>query len=827
MTDALSLAVADINRLKNRTKRLQLFIELLRAFLLGMLALSVWTLINPASQFEQLFLALLVAAISFFFRGRRRQVTVDLENLALSLEIQNPDMQTSAMRLRDVTAQDLQLGEWRGRIAKHMAELRLYEAKRLLAQLSTLVVPLVFIGICWLQAVPSLSMALAEVKDVVARFSQGASLKIIQGATKEEESDKSIALENGKKVTVELLAQNLIEINVATSSRSAVPTIELKRLSGTKKEDAVFQSFQMLPRRSGFSEGLSGDQKSDGKDLKRSDRYTISFAVSEPVELVVPSISSDSVALLKVQQLPIPKVEMTVTSDLEDPWPDDQPLGLKIVVNAENPLQTVRLIIRSGQRVSKELVANVMAEDKKDLETDYRLILETYVESDMAEVELIAEAVDRAVPTPLIGQSEPIKINTASAYGRYRQALNTLRELKKKVDETLSKGNKSLPKEARELSTKAAQQAEKSPFFDGLDRVTIMRFGSRVAGLETSNPGAAEGIMTLSQELNDFLFEHEILDDRERDRDFFVAARALSRLIEQNQVKRPVALKTVTARLKKFLDDRLERWAKRVERLPKASVPPKWKDVKGKVFQGSMDEIDKLEDRNDLEKLKIAANQLENLSKSVVSYRAWIEELEAKEDQAREKEESERQEGLASARNVLRELQQRQGKITQYLDRSEQRSRADMEAVWPKARLEQNANTKEARRLEGQMRSLSPNAGVRIQAAIKAMEGTSEYGGSGNYVLAESNSDMAGRLLRQAEKDTQESQQKRRSRGRRRRVTGDNYYGQSVVGGDVEIKREYEVDRRYREAILDEVQNTGADDEQRTLLENYLRHVVR
>ena len=43
-----------------------------------------------------------------------------------------------------------------------------------------------------------------------------------------------------------------------------------------------------------------------------------------------------------------------------------------------------------------------------------------------------------------------------------------------------------------------------------------------------------------TDKLDDFLFEHEILDDRERDRDFFVATRALTRLVEKKPSKRLV-----------------------------------------------------------------------------------------------------------------------------------------------------------------------------------------------------------------------------------------------------------------------------------------------
>ncbi len=107
------------------------------------------------------------------------------------------------------------------------------------------------------------------------------------------------------------------------------------------------------------------------------------------------------------------------------------------------------------------------------------------------------------------------------------------------------------------------------------------------------------------------------------------------------------------------------------------------------------------------------------------------------------------------------------------------------------------------------------------------MKSTVSFGNDKKFVLAESNSDMAARLLRQAESATKQSQNKRRSRGRRRRVTGDNYYGQPVVGGDIEIQREYQVDRRFREDILDEVLNSGEDVENRVLLDNYLRRVIR
>lgn len=815
-TSTLTSAAQDLNRVKRRSSLLRATIRLARAFILAGVTVSIWSLVRPGEELTQLALGTLVLVLALaaaLRRMRRQRIAIDALGLALEMRYGK-----STGKALDTTRPDEALpDEWRPHVEGEIAELRRYEGRRNLALASTLVLPMLVASVTLPAAAPSFKMALSEVSNVVSMLARGASLRVVSGAATEM-PDGPISLSAGDPTELELLSQNLIEISVTGGGfgRQA-PVVELRRpvdKDGAAGATApvVFQTFQLMPIRG------------DATNEEQATQYTISFAVTEPVDLHIPTLDDAPFAHIKVRQLPIPKVRLEATTQLQDPWPDDQPLPLRISVKAENPLQTVRLLIKSGQRISKELVANVVAEDKQELTTDYRLVLETYVESDLAQVEIVAEATDRAVPTPLVGYSEPLRLNTASAYGRYRQALETLKELKKHVDEAVAKQQRQLPKEAQELARKAGDQSETSPFFDGLDRVQIHRFESRVQ--EFVQEPKPERMLELSQSLNEFLFEHEILDDRERDRDFFVAVRGLSRLIEQEPEKRPVGVKVVTDRLKKFLDDRHGRWEKRVERLAPEFRPAKWDEVKKKPFHATMNEIDRLEG-DPRGPVAAKSDQLTALSKSVVEYRAFIEDLEAKEDKMRDAEEKERQEGLASARDTLRELQKRQGEVSGELDRAGERSKSDLDTQWPATRMKQNANSKETRQLEGQMRSLSPQANERIRAAIEAMEGTSQYGESGNYQLAESASDLAGRLLRQAESDAQQSQQKRRSRGRRRRVTGDNYYGQSVVGGDIEIKREYQVDRRYREDILDEVQSSSFDEENRTLLESYLRHVVR
>jgi hypothetical protein len=822
MNLTLESAVRKINRVKRTSRNLTRLVKFLRACVLAAMTTSVWGMVRPGEETEQLWLGVLVFFVSLIASSRRvTDVKVSPRALALSVEMKQGKEHASAL---STAATDVPLtGSWIKAIEDEIAEVRSFEWGRLLAVASSCVIPLLVTAVTIPSAAPSFKMMFNEVSNVVALLNRGATLKVVQGISRED-GKNSWQLQTGNPAKIELLAQNLIEVTVTGGGfENASPVVILKHFepqpaAGTDappaKADDVFQTFQMSPVRD------------PAAPAAETAKYSISFAVSQNVRLIIPAIDKDShLAEITVKQLPIPKVTLTAASQLEDPWPDDQPLSLMIDVKAENPLQVVRLLIKSGSRVSRELVANVLNEDMKELTTEYRLTLEPYVESDLAQVEIVAEATDKAVPNPLTGQSQPLRLNTASAYGRYQQTLQTLRQVKELLDKAQSTQDAKLPPEAKQLAEKANQQSEKSPFFDGLDRVQIQKFQTAVEDMERA-PGM-EKVLEASQDINEFLFEHEILDDRERDRDFFVAARSLSRLIETDPDKRPVPLAAVTERMNGFLNDRYERWKLRAERINPQLMPDQWPKVRDeRPFNKAVNNIQQQEGVKP-DKNQVKADQLEVLSKSVVEYRAWIEALEAAEDKSRESEERQRQEGLASARNVLKELQKRQGEISGDLDKANERPKEKLDEQWPATRMKQNTNVKETKRLESQMRSLSPTASQRIQAAVEAMEMTNNNGSEGKYQIAESASDMAGRMLRQADSAAQQSQQKPRNRGRRRRVTGDNYYGQSVVGGDIEMKREYQVDRRYREDILEEIQTSSFDEDNRTLLENYLRHVVR
>jgi hypothetical protein len=98
-------------------------------------------------------------------------------------------------------------------------------------------------------------------------------------------------------------------------------------------------------------------------------------------------------------------------------------------------------------------------------------------------------------------------------------------------------------------------------------------------------------------------------------------------------------------------------------------------------------------------------------------------------------------------------------------------------------------------------------------------------GESAQFAQAESASDLAGRLLRDAEQAASRSQ-KQQGRGRRRRAGGDEYHGTSI-GGQVEIKSEYQVDPRYREDILRDVESEISNGENKAILDGWLHEVVR
>ncbi|MEZ4740903.1 MAG: hypothetical protein R3B45_00390 [Bdellovibrionota bacterium] len=810
-----------LNKIKDKNWRIAMCISIVGYFCVSLIFICLWAMVRPDEPFEQLIIGG-AAFLSFWLAGGKiKREKIEQKNFLLHLEMSYPNTKYPSTSLVHASQERLAAEEeWKPILEREVTRLANFEKSRMRIRFSTLLLPisLAIFLVFWVN--PAISIALTKIADQVFLHKYGAQLEILQGAKNPNETkNKMIDLGPDRPVVVDLLAKNLIKIELLEKYSNIPQTLVLKKPKDEfSKEvkiddlvsDITYQSFRFN----------SLEQRDDAKVQS----FSLTFSLSETVFLYIPSISEKKpLALVKVKSLPLPKIALSLVEEIKEPWPDYKPLFLNIVASGKTPLAKINLIIRGKNKESRELVNDVMAKDKLKISTNYNILLEPYLDSDLEELEVIGEVIDRATPTPLMGYSSPLRIKVASAYGRYRNTLQTLKDLKGQLDAAIINKNPAIDEETMVLANDAFKQSLDSPFFDSIDRVNIMNFRDSTAR-NVKNFNLQE-MHQLSTSLNDFLFEHEVLDDRERDRDFFIAARSLSRLLEKPKSDRPVEVTMVVERMKRFLDAREKRWKLRVKQLDSEKIPKLWPEVsRNRPFHKAMDDINKLQ-KNDAD--PYGKKGIETLSLAVGKYRNWLNELEEAEDAQRKQLEQERQQGLASAQNEIKDLQRKQGQISTNLDKSRSRELKQLTENWPSIKMKQKSNINGTNRLENKLRSLSPGAAERMKLAVQTMKDTVQSGDEENFVRAESGSDFAGRLLRQAENAARQSQKRNRSRGRRRRVSGDQYYGQSVVGGDVEIKREYQVDRRYREDILDEVRDAELEGDDKVLLENYLRKVVR
>ena len=771
------------------------------SLLLGLTAFYTWAYLKPGFILEQSLIGLLVCLATILLGTRKRLKAPNEKTLLSYLEVSFPNVAVSAFKLKQPDTSNL---VWQEPLNQFLNDDKKRTKHLLSIRMSQLVIPALLCALSSQVSSGEINSVIKGVQTVVTKLSSGVELTIIKGRIEDKQATL-YKLSSGDPVKIELLDQNMIEIKLISDAGKS-PFVKLKPIdsNGVEQTFRLTQSFEKL-------------------DNNALGIYIARFAVSKSSLLYISSLSiREPAAEITLQRLPVPIVSLTAEDNIEDLWPDEKPLSLRISAKGENPLAQIRLVIKSGDQDFNELVTSIMAKDRYDIEVPYSLLLESYVRQDIADVEIVAEAVDRAMPVPLLGRSNPLLIRTASAYGRYRATLNLLKTIKTDLDQIESIDNQLLPSQLNEKMEEAFNKSQSSPFFDGLDRFTLRQIKSDMKSL--TRQASRAKTLSVAEKLNQFLFEHETLNDRERDRDFFVAARTLSRLIEEKKSKRKVSVETVSDRMQTFLDERLSRWRLRVGFIGYENAPKAWVSVKQKSFQKQLADIQKKSKKDD------ALNALNSLSGLVSDYKKWIETLEKKEDEFREKMAEQKRQGIANARNALRKLQQAQGKVSQKLDRAAAQKAEELKENWPSTRMEQNGNIKGTRQLEAQLKSLSPMAAERIEAARKSMQMTVESGNQGNFPIAETSADLAGRLLRQADSAAQRSMQQNQNRGRRRRVASDQYFGSPVAGGDVEIRQDYSVNPRYREEIIDDVRRLKSGQEKPQndrLLEDYLRQVVR
>ncbi len=796
----LVFSLARLNQFRRNINFALSCIRVLRGGILALCTFLLWAWVSPEAWGQQLAIFFVSLAVFLMLGWQKALRLSTMGEWLMSLEMGNPQSKKSAFQLSKEQVLDPAWNEWvDGELQRHRHE----GWQLLISKGATLLLPLFFLVILSQTAGQAWESALQSLQRAALSLTYGARMRVVEGLP---DADPGMIKLSRKTLDLTVLEQNLIEVLVTAPPESA-PMLQLKDSNGKN-----LQTFRLVK-----APGPQGNETIG--------RFSVTFALTEDSQLFLSTLSSSNpTANVHVKHLPVPQVSLSSIADPDNPWPDDKPLPLEIEVKAEHPLQNVQLIIKSGERTHRELVSEVLAQDKMELQTSYSLPLESYMEQDLQELEIVAEATDRALAGPLVGRSKPLVLKVASAYGRYRATLQTLQEAKQELDRGLQGQDAFNAKHLAELGNKVSKQAEDSPYFDGLDRHQMRVFQQSFEAL-AKKPNMEMMVQT-SEDLNRFLFEHESLDDRERDRDFFVAARTLSRLLEQKSEERKVAVDKVMDRMQNFLEERHKRWNTRVKHMDPQHHPQEWESVQKKPFSQALNQIEKM----DKTKPPQTYDALQKLSQTVESYRQWIEALEAKEDASRAEQEKQRQQGLANAQNQLRELQKRQSQVSTKLDKATERQSQDLQDSWASVRMDQNSNIKGTKELEGQLRSLSPTAGERMKAATEAMEATVNSGNQAQFADAESASDMAGRLLQQAESAARQSQKDSGKRGRRRRVTNDQYYGNQVAGGDVDLRRDYQVNRRYREDVLDDVRalkKRESSEESDNLLEDYLRKVIR
>ena len=794
-----STTLKKMNTIKSRAHGLYVLLSILRAAAIAGIVTALWNDVAPANPSLHILTGLVTFAAIVRFSSLGRTHNISPSAMLVALDIQHPTTVTSPFAAAASAAMS---PEWVPRLLREERKLRAWEGRRLTTLAGSLLVPALAAILLIYKAPLNLSSAINDAKNVIIALNGGVTLDVMDGAAPSKVKDPATAttytLSSSSVTVIDLIPSNMLRINlVRVSSSQSPPIIMLQGAQG--------------------SAPLTIQMTSTNPSVQSGNIWTAEFSASEISDLIIPDISAKPLAHLNVIDLPIPKVQLSIQSQNTDPWPDHVLLPLAIHVSSVHPLDKIYLKITAKGKTTQESVLNISG-ILTEVSTTYNLNLQPWMEEDFMEFDIVAEALDRADPLPLTGQSPPIHMKVASAYGRYKNSLATLKQVKTMIDDSRSSSRPlPLPAAAVTSMAKAMVQSQDTPFFDGLDRAELERL--QLAIIEASKNSTATKSQDISDDLGSFLVEHETLDARERDRDFFIAIRALSRSLEKPAPERTVESHYLAKRMLLYLDDRHGGWAARVARLGAGEAPAGWNKVSStKPFHKYI----RAADRDAANNPKKSQGDLSLLA---AEYRTWIEALEAKEDQARAKLEQERQQGLANARNDLRELQQRQDQISTDMDRANNHSKEDMVQKWSVSRGKELSNIKQAKGLLNNLRAMSPLAGERLEAAIQAMDVTMAQAEQGQWVDAEGASDLAGRLLRDSDKAANKSQ-KSRDRGRRRKVGGDDYHGTSI-GGQVEIKSGYRVDPRYREEILQDVESELSTGENKLILDGWLRQVVR
>ena len=596
-----------------------------------------------------------------------------------------------------------------------------------------------------------------------------------------------------------------------------------------------------------------------------------SFRVAENSALVIPSLSAHQpVAYITLGAPSLPQVGL-VWHDAtpEASITDHEPIALKISAVSPYPLTQLRLVIQTQGGEFTEKISRILAADQLSIVHNFTTTLRPYVTQHEQHVHLVAEAIAHhpsLAQQEVVGRSEPLALTVVSSYGRYQQTLAAMAVARHELMRWSQASDAAPLEELAELSQTIKTQSQHTPFFHYRDRRELMSLADKLRSKELADSVVREQLM---QQVSAFLDRHEAMDQRARDRDFFVAARTYSRKLgaaidsglssEQAQ-----SLEQDSVKMEEFLQARHRSWQQRVAALADSAdtynlLTSNHRDmITGEHFTQAWQQMHDALPLSQAARDGSASPQEEpqqwlaaqaRLAEIMGEYQEWLEDLERAEDGVREHMRMRHSQTLSQVAQRLMRLRQSQDEIGLQLDplwhqmpnqimsqqnndelaASGQHPESHPAPEWDGIRLKQLTAMSQAKAIKELLAELPNPQDDRLNQAIAAMAQVVEMGDVHNYQHAELMADRASRLLREgAAAAHQQRAQLGAQRSARQRSTrgGDDYYGTAVV--DFQIgDAEHVVHANYRQKILDQMSAAADDEAYQTLNSRYLREILR
>ena len=613
-------------------------------------------------------------------------------------------------------------------------------------------------------------------------------------------------------------APHLGELAVVLTQR------KLEGLGASFEEEKMVQSFRTQKR--WLREGSSFAQV----------LHELSFRVEGDVSLWIPSLSrTEPLARVSIAQQSLPQVGLVLQNPggLKDPWSDEELLSFKVAVASEEPLKELRWVIQTSHREYRAAIVKVLAKDQKRVVRSSSLNLAPYMRGEKEHMHIVAEAVAQGPEGRLlVGRSDPVEVTVISAYGRYQRTLEMLTEVRQKLWQWNE--GEGLEKEDQEQVISKMQESYgeslETPFFDQRDRGFLLKLSESSKQAEfMKSAGLRQDLLS---ELHSFLEEHESLNDRQRDRDFFVASRALAQMLRSGS--KLEEHQSSVQRMADFLEERRQRWASRITKVAAIHLPQNSSEIiENKHFEKRWEGLEEhLKTEKSVkasEKEVSRGNALSDLSEITTEYRKWMESLEKAEDRHLSEMNKKHMRSLYQAQQQLRGIQKNQDQIASLLDQPSEQNQDALKGQWPQTQQKQNHNLSQSSQLLEELKKIPYLSSSRVEAATQAMGYVLQTGKQGDFLHAEEFADLASRLLRESQQQMSQQRQKRSQQKRgsssRKRVSGDNYFGQGVVY--VPLKQSHEVAKKYRGDVLSDLGVLPEDQRDRAVMQRYLREMVR